>query len=361
MNPYDFHGGSSFDAIGSGFESLGSKEDIVRADVCDAPYDPCPEVIKVLKENLPWLVRNSPPIEPDGLVKAISQERCIPTDQIYVGAGSTRICHLLLETLDVKSAAVLDPMYNEYRRVLQDKLGLIVFPVFQDAKDGFRIDPEMIIHAAKDCGLVTIVNPNNPTGQYLKALQIETILQSIPMDTRFLVDEAYVECIGESVERLVPKYSNLIVMKTLSKSYALSGLRVGYLVADPCLVAKLKEKTPPWSISTPGILAAITAVRNQSYVNCAIKTAKEDARILMGELSSAGVEVMPSATYFFLVKLPRGRAAKEVCKRMAQKQAYVRDLSAQSAQNMDRYIRIAAKGMEVNKRILAAMEYALSV
>lgn len=361
MKHYDFHGGSSFDAIGSGFECLGSKEDIVRADVCDAPYDPCPEVIRVLKENLPWLVRNSPPIEPDGLVKAISEERCIPPDRIFVGAGSTQICHMLLKTLDVGRSSVLDPMYNEYRRILQDELGLSVFPINQTSEDGFRIDPEMIIRAAKDYDLVTIVNPNNPTGQYLKAQQIETILQSIPRSTRIIVDEAYVECIGESVERLVQDYCNLIIIKTMSKSYALSGLRVGYLVADPNLVRKLKEKTPPWSISTPGLLAAITAVRNQIYVDRMIKTAKEDALILMRGLSSIGVEVVPSATYYFLVKLPQGIVAKEVCKRMAQKQVYVRDLSAQSAQKTDQYIRIAAKGTEENKRILAAMGYALSI
>jgi len=361
MNHYEFHGGNSFDAIGSGFEGLSSKENIVRADVCDAPYDPCPEVIKVLTENLPWLVRNSPPIEPDGLVKVISQERHIPAAQIFVGAGSTQICHLLLRSLKIKRASVLDPMYNEYKRMLKDELGLPVFSINQRAEKGFSIEPETIICAAKDSDLVTIVNPNNPTGQYLKAQQIENILRSIPRSTRLLVDEAYVECIGESVERLVPDYSNLIVMKTMSKSYALSGLRVGYLVADRDLVAKLKEKTPPWSISTPGILAGIIAMRNQGYVEDAIKRAKGDTMILMEGLSGAGVRIVPSATYFFLAKLPEWVDAKEVRTRMATHQVYVRDLSAQSEQRIGQYIRIAAKGLEENKRILAAMRYALSV
>src|SRR5204863_5230528 len=90
------HGGASFDALGTDFQRLDRRGDIVNADVLDAWYDPSPRAVAAIAEHLPWLLRTSPPTHADGLRRAIAQARGLALENVMVGAGSSALAYMAL-------------------------------------------------------------------------------------------------------------------------------------------------------------------------------------------------------------------------------------------------------------------------
>src|SRR6185436_3843880 len=106
---------------------------------------------------------------------------------------------------------------------------------------------------------VVFVNPNSPTGRHIQRDQLEKVIQRSPQRTRFWVDETYIEYIGceQSLGKFAARASNVVVCKSMSKVYALSGLRVAYLCAAPQMLEELRSFTPPWAVS---LLAQVAGV-----------------------------------------------------------------------------------------------------
>ena len=107
-----------------------------------------------------------------------------------------------------------------------------------------------------------LVNPNTPTGRQLPTPTLETLLASMPTTTRAWVDETYIEFAGgESLERFAARSTNVVVCKSMSKAYALSGVRAAYLCGPADMMRELRMLCPPWSVSLPGQIAACEALR----------------------------------------------------------------------------------------------------
>src|SRR5439155_18190815 len=114
---------------------------------------------------------------------------------------------------------------------------------------------------------VVIVNPNSPTGRHMSGKNLEAALRETPSQTRIWIDETYVEYAGEneSLEQFAAISENVIVCKSMSKVYALSGARAAYLCAGPHQLEALRAITPPWVISLPAQVAAVRALRDPGY------------------------------------------------------------------------------------------------
>ena len=120
-----FHGGASFNEIGDEFESLEKRKTIINADVLDAWFPPSPKVVSILKENLSWLMRTSPPVEGEGLLRTIARTRGIALQNVLSGAGSSSLIHLAFRYWLTQSSNVLilDPTYGEYAYILEQLIG----------------------------------------------------------------------------------------------------------------------------------------------------------------------------------------------------------------------------------------------
>src|SRR4029453_9292047 len=120
---------------------------------------------------------------------------------------------------------------------------------------------------ADEYDLVVLVNPNSPTGRHLPSRELETVLRRVPQRTRVWVDETYVEYAGpgESLESFAAGSENIIVCKSMSKVYALSGARAAYLCTGPHQLEALRAITPPWVASLPAQVAAIRALQDPEY------------------------------------------------------------------------------------------------
>lgn len=358
-----FHGGAFFERIGEGFEALERRQTVINADVLDAWFPPAPGVLQSLTDHLEWLLRTSPPTHSHGLRDTIARCRGIAPEHVLPGAGSSALIYTAFTRwLDRASRVlILDPMYGEYAHVLQNVIGCNVQRFRLARSAGYEVDLEQLeAELSQGYDMVVLVNPNNPTGRFVPRPEMERLLATAPTSTRIWVDEAYLDYAGhdQSLETFAAKSENVIVCKTLSKAYALSGLRVGYLCAGLHQLSQLAPLMPPWAVGLPAQVAAVRALENQSYYAARyLQTQMLRAEMVSG-LKQIGIrEIVPGVANFVLFHLnPDGPSSAEVVDACRERNVFLRDVANMGTDVGPRALRTAVKDRETNARILATLE-----
>ena len=362
-----FHGGGFFDDVGDGFQTLSRRQEIINADVLDAWFPAAPGVISTLSEHLDWLVRTSPPTGCQGLVTAIAAARGVPESCILPGAGSSDLIFLAFnQWLSTASRVLLlDPTYGEYVHVCEQVLRCQVdrFPLRRE--DGFKVDGERLKEqlADGDYDLVVVVNPNSPTGRHLPMGDLQSIIEATAQTSRFWIDETYIEYVGSahSLERFGCQRKNVVVCKSMSKGYALSGVRSAYLCASPELLEPLRALTPPWAVSLPGQVAAVKALEDPEYYQRQYHATEMAREAMARDLQDLGLEVIPSVANFLLLFLPSdGPTAAQVIERCRRSRVHLRDACTMGSALGTHALRTAVKSPQQNQQIVKAIAQALS-
>lgn len=360
-----YHGGSFFKAIGEDLQSLQAAKTVINADVLDAHFPPSPQVVNAVGEHLSWLLQTSPPTHAEGLVQKIAAVRKIPTACILPGAGSSNLIFLALRSFLNKSSRVLiiDPCYGEYIHVLEKVIQCRVTRFVLKREEGFVIDTHLLLQQiGQDYDMVILVNPNSPTGVHVKRKTLETMLEQVSPSTLVWIDETYVEYAGatETLEPFAVKRENVIVCKSMSKVYALSGARSAYLCASPHLIETLKSLTPPWSVSLPAQVAAIAALNDPGYYNEKYEATHRLRQQLKRQLVRLGIsEIIEGVANFLLFYLPLHIKPGAFLKRCEKESLYLRDVSNMGSCLGANAIRIAVKDEATNDRMIRIMEKAL--
>jgi histidinol-phosphate/aromatic aminotransferase/cobyric acid decarboxylase-like protein/GNAT superfamily N-acetyltransferase len=360
-----FHGGAFFEAIGAKFDSLERCREIINADVLDAWFPPSPKVLGALQEHLPWLLRTSPPTGCEGLIEAIAQARGVAPENILPGAGSSDlIFRALRQWLTPDShALILDPTYGEYAHVLERVIGCTVDRLTLSRRNQYAVDLERLEAALADgYDVVVLVNPNSPTGRHVPRAELEGVLRRAPARTRVWVDETYVEYAGagQSLEAFAAGSENVIVCKSMSKVYALSGARAAYLCAGLHQLEELRAVTPPWVVSLPAQVAAVRALQDPDYYAARYVETASLREQLAGELAALGLEIIPGIANFILGHLaPDGPNAATAAKRCRARGLFLRDAAAMGSQLGSHALRIAVKDEGTNRRMLEIIAEAM--
>jgi histidinol-phosphate/aromatic aminotransferase/cobyric acid decarboxylase-like protein len=361
-----FHGGKFFEAIGEDFQALERAGGVISADVLDAWFDPSPRVLRKLERFLPFLLRTSPPVHAGGLVAAIARARCLPEDSILTGGGSSDLIFTCLPRLSrrLRTAMILDPMYGEYRHVLEAVMGVDLIRFALHKEENFAIDTDRLIAAVQfnRPDLVALVNPNSPTGQHWPRAEAVRFLDSVPSATTVVIDETYIEYAGsdESIESEATARENVIVLKSMSKVYALSGLRAGYLVAAPSTIHRLGPWMPPWAVSLPAQVAAVEALADNAYYEQRYQeTHSLREALAYGLQRDWRVVVYPSIANFLLVEVPT--SAQRIIEHMRESNVFIRNCDSMGERFADRFVRIAVKRAPENRRIAAALAESLGL
>ena len=382
-----FHGGAFFEAIGEEFDDLSRRAAIVNADVLDAPFPPSPRVLAALGQDPGWLARTSPPVHAEGLRRVIARVRGVPESSVAYGAGSSDlIFRAFARWLSPRSRVlVVDPSYGEYAHVAEQVVGATVERFELAARDRFALDLEALSRrlaapAGRDDAarsderafdLVVLVHPNNPTGTVLQRGALDAFLDRLPERTIAWIDEAYVDYADSrlTIEAKAAASRNVVVCKTLSKAYALSGMRVAYAVGPESLVADLRRATPPWCIGLPAQVAAVAALESEEWYRG--RRAEVHAwraelrRDLERTLQGSGVDLFDSCANWLLLRLPEleGDVSRTVASRLVERcrcrGVFLRDAGATSRVLADRFIRVAVRTPPENRRIVAAIVAAL--
>ena len=356
-----FHGGAFFEAVGPRFDKLHTVPGIINADVLDAWFPPAPAVLTSLTEHLPWLLRTSPPTGCEGLVETIAAARGVKPGNIAVGSGSSDlIFRALPRWLNRKSRVLLlDPTYGEYAHVLEKVIRCTVDRLTLRRESNYDVALDEL--GAALCipyDLVVLVNPNSPTGRHVDAASLAPLLEGAHPATRVWVDETYVDFVdsAQSFERIAAQSRNIVVCKSMSKAYALSGARVAYLCASPHQLEELHAFTPPWAVSLLGQLAAVRALESPDYYTARWRETASLRLQLADGLAGLGWHVVPSAANFLLCHLPEdGPAASEVVAKCCEHGLFLRDAARMGANLGSHAIRVAVKDAETNRRMLAIL------
>jgi len=353
-----FHGGAFFSAIGESFDDLSRRERIINADVLDAWFPPSPRVIGALQEHLAWLLKTSPPTACEGLIDAIARARGVKPENILPGAGSSDlIFRAFRQWLSPDShALILDPTYGEYVHVLEKVIGCTVDRLPLCAADNYDVPLDRLEAALHDgYDLVVLVNPNSPTGRHIPKTKLEAVLRRAPERTRIWVDETYIEYAGaaESMEQVAARSENILVCKSMSKVYALSGARVGYLCAGAHWLEELRAMTPPWVIGLLAQVAAVNALLDPPYYAARYAETHLLREQLSDGLRECGYRVIPGVANFLMCHLPEpGPPSDWLVQECRKEGLFLRDASQMGSQLGNRAIRIAVKDGAANRNML---------
>lgn len=361
-----YHGGAFFNAIGNEFATLEKVKDIISADVLDAWFDPSPKVSSKIKAYLSFSLKTSPPTQCEGLIKAISKVRKVPNPNIIVGGGSSDLMFAFFPQIlkEDESVLILDPSYGEYAHIFEHVTKSRIVRHQLKKEDDFNINYTELAQQIKSesPNLVVLVNPNSPTGKYWGKQHILTLVKRFPK-VLFLIDETYIEYIDKnlSLEKEAVKMENLVIIKSMSKVYALSGARIGYLVAHENIIDKVASHIPPWSVSLVAQIAGVEALKDLSYYSKKYKETYVLRNSMTTELKkNQCIKVYNSTANFFLIELLNKKLkADQIIQELRKQNIFLRDCTSMSIQFKNNFIRVAVKDKKTNKIIVEALQKVL--
>ncbi len=276
------------------------------------PLGPSPKSIEAVKRALSEMHTYPDATAADLIAEAARHFDC-PASSIIAGNGSDEILDMICRTFLVPGDRVIIPSCSfSYYKIAAQVCGA---SAIETEMTDHTICVDAILNQAKP-KLIFIANPNNPTGTYLNSAQIQKLLDGSSSETIIVIDEAYgAFCRKDDFSSALPlisRYPNLIVVKTLSKSHGMAGLRVGFGMACTGLIQMLYRIKPPFNINKLGLVAGEAALTDEEYYQRTLQTNWDGLDYLYRELTRLNLEYVESQTNFVLVKIgPRAQAIYE--------------------------------------------------
>lgn len=240
------------------------------------------------------------------LKAALAKRYEVPADWITLGNGSNDILEIAAHAFVQKGQAVVFSQYSFAVYALATQ-GVGARAIVVPAKAyGHDLDA-MAAAIDADTRLVFIANPNNPTGTFIPAAQIEAFLAKVPSNVVVVLDEAYNEFLAPEQQfesaQWAKKYANLLVSRTFSKAYGLAGLRVGFAIAQPALTDLMNRIRQPFNVNSLAQAAAIAALNDKPFLEQGAKNNAAGYAQFVEAFNELGLEYVPSFGNFVLVKV----------------------------------------------------------
>ena len=274
-------------------------------------------------------------------------------DEVLVGNGSVELIWLLGQVYLAPGddVVIVGPTFGEYEAAA-GRAGATIARIDAAEATGFRPDVREIAEAIRRIGprLVFLCNPNNPTGQVLEPDEIRMLLDALGRGL-LVVDEAYVE-LADGVESVVPlgrSDPRLVVLRSLTKSHGLAGLRLGYLVGAAGVVEAVAGAQPPWSVNAFAQAAGVAALGDDEHVAEGRRLARRARAMLVDGLERLGLPCVPSRASYWLVKVGDGRLVRD---ELLRRGILVRDARSFG---LPAYIRVAVRPIDDCERLLAVL------
>ncbi|MBF0578169.1 aminotransferase class I/II-fold pyridoxal phosphate-dependent enzyme [Dysgonomonas sp. GY617] len=281
--------------------------------------------------------------EPDALTlrKLISRKLSISPEEIGVTNGATEAIYLIAQAFRGSKTAVVIPTFREYEDACEIHEHSLYF--IESLED---IEP--------DTQLIWLCNPNNPTGKIYDKEYLEKVISNNP-NTCFIIDQSYAAFTNNKIwsanETL--KHSNAILLHSLTKCYAIPGLRLGYITAQKDKIDKIKHYSMPWSVNQLAQLAGLYLLENVSYDFSDYLLESQRVQKQLAKVS--GIKVYASDMHFFLCQLEKGKAS-DLKKFLIETEGFlIRDAANFRGLN-ESYFRIAVQDQSNNNLLVKAIE-----
>ena len=328
-------------------------QNLLKLNTNENPYPPSPKVVEAVQAvlaNSADVLRLYPDPDASLLKQAIAIQQNVDASHVFVGNGSDEVLAHIFKAFFVQEQPVLYPditysFYPVYSQFFGVKTKILPL------NDDF----EIVVDDYKQAnGGIIITNPNAPTSIALGLSAIEEVLQS-NSDSVVVIDEAYVDFGAESAISLVAKYENLVVCQTTSKSRSLAGLRVGFAIAQPHLIAALeavKNSFNSYPMDRFAIAAAVASFEDQAYFEEQCQKVIDSREKLVANLAVMGFKVLPSKANFIFASLPN-KDASELAAELRQRGIIVRYFNKP---RINQYLRITIGTDEQNQRLVDTLK-----
>lgn len=291
------------------------------------------------------------------LAAALADYHGLEPATVCVANGSTELIYLLPLLVSGRRGLVVAPPFSEYGKSLQ-RAGWTVDYLDLPAADGFRLTAAQLderLPAGYD--LLFVGNPGNPTGTLLSRAEMAAIAECCRRHGTFLViDEAFMDfCEEESIKGLLVERGGGVVLRSLTKFFAIPGLRLGYALGAPALIARLAALREPWSVNTLAQVAGLASLGDADYRRRSRALIAGERHWLAAALAALpGLRPYPAAANYLLVEIVAGPPAREVARRLLGERMLIRDCASFRGLD-DRFFRVAVRNREENERLVAAL------
>ncbi|MCM1386830.1 MAG: histidinol-phosphate transaminase [Bacillus sp. (in: Bacteria)] len=327
------------------------KKNIIKLNTNECPYPPSPMVEKKMKELAYEDLRLYPEFpEETPLAQLLADYYHVKKEQIFIGVGSDDVLSMAFLTFFHSDKPVFFPDITYSFYDVWAKLYRIPYEV-KPLDENFRIRKEDYMGVN---GGVIFPNPNAPTGILMEVDAIEEIIRANP-DSMVIVDEAYIDFGGTSCLPLLPKYENLLIVRTFSKSRAMAGCRIGYAIGNEKAIAYLnsaKYAVNSYTMNRPALQLGAEAVKDDAYFKeiCAkIMATRERTK---KELTALGF-TFPEPGGNFIFASHKSVKAQEIFEKLKERDIYVRHWNKE---RIDNYLRITIGTDEQMDALLAALK-----
>ncbi|HET6421245.1 MAG TPA: threonine-phosphate decarboxylase CobD [Geobacteraceae bacterium] len=291
------------------------------------------------------------------LREALARYHNVDSARVMVANGSTELIYLVPRLTGGVRGLVVAPAFSEYAKALSSA-GMEVDYLILDAEDGFCFPLEEFERKlAAGYDVVFICNPGNPSGALVPLSVIETILDLCrAADALPVLDEAFMDfCEEGSGKYLVTEGGRGMVLRSMTKFFAVPGLRIGYAMASPDIVRRLESFRGPWSVNTPAQVAGVVSLGNSGYIRRTLQYVETEKAILAAGLAGIGSLLpFPSAANYLLVKTAGANGAAELREKLMKRLILIRDCS--NFRGLDgRFFRVAVRKGEENARLVEAL------
>lgn len=316
------------------------------------PYGPCESVLSAARGAA---LDRYPDASSGAARHAWAQRLSLSADELSVGHGAAdlfwAIARARLRPGD--RVVIAGPTFSEMEfaaRAAGARVERVT--LFDRADQTSSLD--RLAEVARDARLVYLCSPNNPTGHYLTPVQLSALAQQLP-SAWLVIDQSFLALSEHASDLSVRFASNVICVRSLTKDFALAGLRIGYLVADPEVVAQIERARPTWSTSEPALRAIEAAASERDFVAHSYTRLAQDRGFLERGLRALGLMSWPSTTVFVLVPVQDAARTTALLKTRG---VGVRDASSFG---LSQHVRVAVRPRGQTERLLDALRSVRSV
>jgi threonine-phosphate decarboxylase len=334
-------------------------KDIIDFCFIANPYYPTREMLDDLQHNLPNLIKSYPSSNPLMSQKHLAAVLHVDPEHLIIGNGATELIALLATTF-IDRMAVPIPTFGEYIEKMKDQRDAELYALDPENQYELRLGDYLAWVHERHLRSLLVINPGNPTGQFLPLEEMIDFLERARDLELVIVDESFIDFAGDPVPSLLPmadRFSNLLIVRSMSKHCGVPGLRLGYCYsANLYVLNRLRRFVPTWNLNTLAQYFLSLLPRTDAEYHEGRKRLIGDVRWLHGALQAIPrIGVYPTGANFLLFKIQNGMTATELQARLlTDHQMYVRDCS--NKLGMDTFhIRVASQGREKDERLVDAL------
>ena len=320
------------------------------------PNGPPKDVYRNWSQLYPSIARYPDP-NGEPFLTAVAAYHGVPSSQILLGNGAAELLALFAQQYSGKKAILVHPTFSEYEATLT-ATGAEIIHLQAREEDDFALPLHDIKEAMTTADILYLCTPNNPTGVLPSQETIHELLEtSKTVSCDILLDEAFIDWVDESRSFIkeITNYPNLIVVRSMTKLYAIPGIRLGYAVAHPHRIAHVKRHVPHWNVNALAARIGAICLEQEEYRKLAIQRATEERRNMTSFLVAHGCRVIHSVTNYLLFQPPTNRPANSLFKALLSHGIVVRH--TENFRGLDgRWLRIGMKTAKDMSKLRTALE-----